>query len=274
MLRLSINEMTTFRWSFEEDVHRYAAAGISGIGVWRQKLSDFGEEKGVELIREKDLAVSSLLWAGGFTGSDGRSFQESVADAQEAIRLAAALQASCLTVYSGARGGHTNNHARRLFKTALKEIAPIAAEFGVTLAIEPMRVGYASEWTFLTSVPETLALIGELASPHLKVALDTYQFGWEPSVLESLSSWAPHIAIVQLGDTREMPQAEPSRCRLGEGIVPLAKMLEQLACAGYAGYFEVKLLGEDVEAYSYDELVAHSKQTLDSWSRSAERCER
>ena len=47
MSRLSINELTTYRWSFEEDVTRYKAAGIAGIGVWRQKLADFGEEKGV-----------------------------------------------------------------------------------------------------------------------------------------------------------------------------------------------------------------------------------
>ena len=51
MDRVSISEVTTYRWSFEEDVQNYVGAGISGIGVWRQKLSDFGEEKGVELIQ-------------------------------------------------------------------------------------------------------------------------------------------------------------------------------------------------------------------------------
>ena len=75
MPRLSINEITTYRWSFEDDVARYAAAGIPAIGVWRQKLSDYGEEKGVELLADSPLAVSNLLWAGGFTGSDGRSYR-------------------------------------------------------------------------------------------------------------------------------------------------------------------------------------------------------
>ena len=42
MAMLSMNETTTFRWSFEEDVARYAAAGIPAMGVWRQKLSDCG----------------------------------------------------------------------------------------------------------------------------------------------------------------------------------------------------------------------------------------
>ena len=78
MVRFCMNEMTTYRWSFEEDVQHYSAAGIGGISVWRQKLSDYGEEKGIELLREFRLDVASVLWAGGFTGSDGRSYKESI----------------------------------------------------------------------------------------------------------------------------------------------------------------------------------------------------
>src|ERR1041385_2445400 len=122
MAGLSINEMTTYRWSFEEDVLNYRAAGVGAIGVWRQKLADFGEEKGIELLAESRLEVSNLLWAGGFTGSDGHSYRESIKDAVEAIRLAAALKAGCLVIYSGGRNGHTQNHARRLFVTALREL--------------------------------------------------------------------------------------------------------------------------------------------------------
>ena len=73
MSLLSISELTTYRWSFEEDVRNYSAAGFRAIGVWRQKLSDFGEERGLALLHDSGLEVSSLLWAGGFTGSDGHS---------------------------------------------------------------------------------------------------------------------------------------------------------------------------------------------------------
>ena len=147
MARISMNELTTYRWSFEEDVQNYARAGIQALSVWRQKLSDFGEEKGVELITECGLSVSSLMWAGGFTGSDGRSHKESVDDAHEAIKVASELKADCLIVYSGNRAGHTHNHARRLLNSALKELLPHAGEAGVTLAIEPMHEGCAREWT-------------------------------------------------------------------------------------------------------------------------------
>ena len=122
MGRLACSELTTFRWSFEEDLENYANAGISGLGIWRQKLADYGEERGAELVAESGLAVSSLQWAGGFTGSDGRSHRESLDDARESIRLAAELRAGCLIVHSGSRGAHTFNHARRLFRQAIDKL--------------------------------------------------------------------------------------------------------------------------------------------------------
>ncbi|MEZ6111804.1 MAG: hypothetical protein R3C99_12420 [Pirellulaceae bacterium] len=63
MARFAVNEMTTFRWTFEEDVQSYLQAGIRALGVWRQKLSDIGEEKGAELLAES---------CRGFGASHGR----------------------------------------------------------------------------------------------------------------------------------------------------------------------------------------------------------
>ncbi len=102
MARLSINEMTTYRWPFETDVARLAIARGVGDCAWRQKIADCGEEKALRLLAEHQLAVSNLLWAGGFTGSDGCSYQDSLEDAAEAIRLGrGAPRAGCLVVYTG-----------------------------------------------------------------------------------------------------------------------------------------------------------------------------
>ena len=59
-------------------------------------------------------------------------------------------------VYSGARAGHTYNHARRLFKDALVELAPLAAELDVSLAVEPMHPACAAEFTFLHTVDDVV----------------------------------------------------------------------------------------------------------------------
>lgn len=263
MKRLAINEVTTFRWSFDQDVRNYAATGIEGIGIWRQKLSDFGEEKGIELVRESGLRVSSLLWAGGFTGSDGRTYKESVHDGREAVRLAGALAADCLIIYTGARGGHTHNHARRLIKNALSELAPLAGECGVTLAVEPMHIGCAAEWTFLTNIGETLELLDAIDSPYLKFVFDTYHLGHSAGTLERLPQLVPRIGMVQLGDATQPPNGEQSRVPIGMGIIPIAEMVRSLRGAGYDGFFEVELLGEEIEAADYNLLLAQAMQSLD-----------
>lgn len=48
--KLSISELTTRHWTFEEDVRHYAALGFDGIGVWMDKLVDYGLERGIEIL--------------------------------------------------------------------------------------------------------------------------------------------------------------------------------------------------------------------------------
>lgn len=270
MAKLAVNELTTYRWSFEDDVHRYAQAKVPAIGIWRQKLSDFGEQRGIELLADSGLAVSSLSWAGGFTGSDGRSHFESVADASQAIQLAAQLHAPCLVVHSGARGVHTLNHAKRLLRMALEKLLPQAEEHGVALAIEPMPRDTGSEWTFLHSLAGTQALFAEFPSAALRMVLDTYHWGHDPELIDQLALLAPHLALVQLSDARQLPTHEPNRTPLGCGVLPLEKLIAGLVAAGYDGYFEVELMGEEIERTDYDQLIAQSRASFGQWTATAE----
>lgn len=260
MASLSVSETTTFRWSFEEDVHRYHAAGIPAIGVWRQKLSDFGEEKGAELIADCGLQVSHLFWAGGFTGTDGRSYKASLDDAGEALRTASTLKTSCLIVYSGARGTHTFNHARRLFRDALKELVPLAKELGVYLGVEPMHPGCAGDFTFVTDLEEFFRLLDAVADEQVKLVFDIYHLGLLPDILSQIPRLAPHVILVQLGDAKRPPDGETNRCLLGEGVIPLKDIIQALRDAGYDGFFDVELIGEDVEHCDYPQLLDHAKK--------------
>ncbi len=259
-----MNEMTTYRWSFEEDVAEYQAAGYPAIGVWRQKLSDYGDARGVELLAESGLKVSNLLWAGGFTGSDGRTFRESVEDAVEAIQLAASTCAGCLVLYTGARAGHTHRHARRLIVDALRELAPLAAESRVPLAIEPMHRGCAGEWTFLTSLDDACQLLDAVPSPYVQLALDTYHMGDDSAVLSRIEQFASRIAIVHLGDWKQPPEREQNRSLLGEGVLPLREIVAALNSAGYRGYFDVELMGEEIETADYRQILRQSREAYEA----------
>ena len=263
MVRFSMNELTTFRWSLEEDVTHYLDAGIGAMGVSRWKLSDLGEEKGIELLAEAGMAVSNLLWSGGFTGSEGHSFDHAVGDACQAVELAAALRAECLVIYSGARAGHTNKHARRLLVEGLRHVEPFAAEHGVTLAVEPMHRACAGAATFLHGLDDVLEILDLVPSPYVKLVFDTFQLGHERDVAARLADIVDRIAIVHLADSRRPPCVEANRCRLGDGRVPLEAILSTLAAAGYEGYCDVELMGEEIESSDYVDLLHHSKQAFE-----------
>jgi sugar phosphate isomerase/epimerase len=259
MTLLSMNEITTFRWSLDEDVENYQAAGYQAIGVWRQKLIDGDEDQVIDLLAGSGLRVSNLAWAGGFTGSDGRTLAESVDDAAEALRLAAALDAGCLVIYAGGRNNHTFRHAGRLLRAALDELLPLAEAVEVPLAIEPMHPACAADWSFLTDLGSVTTLIDEYRSPCLKLAYDIYHFPLGVGQTHLLARLAPHLGIVHLADRRVSPNVEQERCPLGCGRLPLAHIITTLQEAGYTGAFDVKLMGPEMDQRDYWTLLEQSQ---------------
>ena len=270
MARLAISELTTLRWSFEEDVEHYQAAGATAIGVWRPKLTDVGEASGAKLLAGAGLSVSSLQWAGGFTGSSGLSYEDSLVDARQAICTAERLGAGCLIIHSGARGVHIATHARRLFCQALEKLLPLAEERGVKLALEPMSGPCGGEFTFVNCLDKSLELLDEIKSPALGIALDTYHWAHQPLLFDRLPELVPHLALVQLADARQPPSLEENRCRLGQGKLPLQRLLHELRAGGYDGDFEIELVGEDIGVANYSDVVAHSVHTFRAWMSEAE----
>lgn len=264
MPRLSCNQLSTFRWSLDEDLYHYRKAGFEAIGLWRRKLVDFGIERALELLHESGLSVASLTWAGGFTGIDGRTFDDSLRDACDAIRLAAEVAADNLILFTGGRNGHTNRHSERLLAAALDGLLPLAEAMGVTLAVKPMHPACSAEWSFLTSLEETAELVERWASPRLKMVYDTYQFPLMGGSSAALEQIVPHVSLVQLADARTPHSIDLDRCPLGEGRLPVAETVQALNAAGYTGYFDAELLGPSVEAIDYATLLEHTRQAYDA----------
>jgi sugar phosphate isomerase/epimerase len=202
------------------------------------------------------------MWAGGFTGSDGRALEECIDDALHALRLAAAVRAGCLVVYTGGRNNHTLRHAGRLFRIALDELLPLAEAIEVPIAIEPMHAACGADWTFLTDLAPIIELIEEYQSPYLKLAVDTYHLPANGSQNRLLRRAAPHLAVVHLGDRRLPPTAEHERCPLGSGLLPLSEIVMTLQDAGYAGWYDVKLLGSEIETSDYWSLLEESQASF------------
>lgn len=264
MPRLSINQLTTYRWTFEEDLHYAKRTGYDAVGLWRRKLSDFGEERALELLEESGLEVSCLNWAGGFTGGDGRSSDESIADGLTAVWQAAAVRANCLIVYAGGRNNHIDRHATRLLRLALDELLVVAELAGVVLAIKPMHAKCAREWSFQTDLEDTLELVAGYDTPHLRIVYDNYQF---PRIDQSpalLAELLPYLALVQLGDARQPHSIDQQRCPLGKGNLGVCETVRAFQAAGYRGYFDIELMGDEIEAShsNYEPLLRQAQELI------------
>lgn len=263
MNTVAISQLSTLRWSIEEDAKAYSQRGFGGIGIFRPKLEDFGLDRTIELLAECSLSTTSLSWVGGFTGSDGRKFQDAVEDAKCAVRDAANLQADTLIVLAGGRNNHIRKHAHRTLCEALHEISMVAEDFGVRLSIEPIHPGCGDEWSFVNDLQSTLDIIEEVDSEQLGIVLDTYHVGMDEEVVGWLPDVIPHLHLVQLGDAKHSPLGEMNRCLLGEGCVPLTEIFDMLRAHHYGGPFEVELIGEDVEEVSYEDLLDHTREYID-----------
>lgn len=265
--KLSLNEVTTLRWSFCEDVTAYRDAGIEAIGVWKQKLTEYGEERGVELIRESGLDVSSLSWIGGFTGSNGYSLEEAMDDARETIRIAAQLNTNSVTVVSGSRAGHTFNHARELLVGALISLGDEAARHNTSLALQPMHPIFSQNWTFLDTLDDTLDILDCCQHPAVKLAFNVYHLWREPHLLERIPEIASRVSTVQLSDWQGSPRNQNDRCLPGEGVIPLAEITQAFADSGYDGFFEIDVWSEKVWESDYRDLISDCRSRFENLCR-------
>ncbi len=263
MPKMSMNEVTTFRWSFIEDVTAFSKAGLDGIGVWRNKIAEFGEERAAELLQEYELPVSSLSWAGGFTGTHGYSYREMVDDARDAIRLAGDLRAACLVLISGGRNGHTVNHRRRLLCEALTELGDLAAEHQVELALQPVREDLCGHWSFLSSIDQVMDILDACDHPYVGMAFDTFHLAGETDLVSRIGSILPYVTTVQLTDAGPAPQSLTEQVMLGDGRLPLAGIVDAFERGGYDGFFDVAIWSERLWQSDYDRVLNRCRARFD-----------
>ncbi|MBM4022225.1 MAG: sugar phosphate isomerase/epimerase [Planctomycetes bacterium] len=268
MFEIAISQMMTPRWELAREVDQVARHGFDAISVWRPKVSDVGVDEAAAKIASAGLRVASVQWAGGFTGGDGRSFDDSVADALEAIEMAEGLGAATVVVHSGCRGGHTGSHARRLLGQALEVLAPSARRAGVVLAFEPMQPAAATGCSFIVRLAEAVDVIEQFDDPCVRLTLDLWHWADDPVIQELLPRLARLTASVQVADRVGPASATGDRLPAGHGRLPLEQVVGELVAHGYDGGLEFDPVGETVEILGYDGVLAETRIVAASWAAS------
>ncbi|HVW02911.1 MAG TPA: sugar phosphate isomerase/epimerase family protein [Planctomycetaceae bacterium] len=262
--RLALHETTTYRWSLDEDAHACRAAGINGIGLWRTKLDDFGDERAADLLEELNLAPVSLGWAGGFTDPRECSFEDALADAFEALRQASLVGAKVLLIAPGARAGHTWNHAVEVVCDALRHLGDIAGIYGVHVAVQPALARFGSNCTFLDTLDRALDLLAICDHSCVGLNLDLFHLGHDPLLCARIPEFVKFVKTVQLCDAPARLNSEHDRLRPGEGALPLPEIVQSLESAGYTGFYELQIHSEQIWAGDYQPVLEQCRAQFDA----------
>ncbi|MCA9015201.1 MAG: sugar phosphate isomerase/epimerase [Planctomycetaceae bacterium] len=246
--RISVNQITTYHWSFKESLLGLLASGIPAIGLWNRKILDLEPAQAAELIIDSGIRVSTISLAGGFTGCNEYSFEDAISDAIQLIQFGGQVNAAAIQVASGPRAGHTLNHARDLTIDALKRLGDVAAAHDTKLALKTMPLPLARSWTFLNSLHSTLEIIDACRHPAVGILVDPGQLQHEEKIQALLPEIISLVTAVQISDFD--PDTATRDSFTGY------EMIEFINAAGYQGFFDLEIWSEQVWQSDYPNLLA------------------
>ena len=180
-----------------------------------------------------------------FTLDDESAWPAERAALSRTLELAHEIRAPAILAVTGPAGSlRTWEQALAAFTAAYQPLADRAAALGVRVCVEQTNV-LRQDVSFVSTLPD-LALLAEASG--VSVCLDMFWSWRERALTASLRACGPHVGLVQLADAVPTSVSMPDRVVPGDGVVPLGWLVEQVAAAGYRGYFDVELLGPRIDA--------------------------
>lgn len=253
----SLNEITTRTWAFERDVELCVAAGVPAIGLTLEKIDAVGIDAAARVLRAAGLAAACLQTAGRFSLGAPASLPAEIESARHRIAQAAVVRASCLVLFTGNDPRQSWEENLPAFRGVLDALLPFAAEQRVRLAIEPSHA-LRVETSFLHSFGDALDVADMVDSPWLGVVLEVNNAWIERGLYDNIAGRAQRIALVQVSDFRIGTRCTPERVVPGDGDIPLRRILHAVHAAGYRGYYDIELVGPEIEREGYGSAVARA----------------
>jgi sugar phosphate isomerase/epimerase len=148
-------------------------------------------------------------------------------------------------------------------KSALTQLVPVAADYGVKLAMEPMLTRNAASWTYLERLEDSFELMERFPAQSVGWVFDLYHFGFDAELFETLENRIQRLLLVQLSDrklvleknARSRQGHDSFRLPLGKGEAPIEAWLGKLQGLGYAGKYELEVHGSCVKDLDYFSLL-------------------
>ncbi len=256
LARLSLNQMTTERWSVQAAVEGCARAGIPAIGLWRHKVAETGLRESARLVRDAGLEVSSLCRGGMFPAATVAERRQRIDDNRRAIDEAAELGTDVLVLVCGPAPDRDIAAARTMVAEAIGELVPYAAERGVKLGIEPLHPMFAAERSVVLTLRQANDLAERFPLGQVGVVVDVYHVWWDPEVYQQIDRAAGRILGFHVNDWLvPTPDLLLGRGMMGDGVIELRRLRVAVESAGYSGPIEVEIFNQAIWNTPADEVL-------------------
>lgn len=260
--RLSLNQKTTNHWSVAEAARGCSRAGLSWIGLWRDKVAETGLKESARIISEEGLRVSSLCRGGMFPAETAAQRQANLDDNRRAVEEAAALGTEVLVLVCGSAPDRDLDSARGTVVDGIERLAPYAAEMGVTLGIEPFHPALLTERSIIVTLAQSLDIAERFSPSEVGVVVDVYHVFWDPELYCQIGRASGRILGLHVNDwitSTKDPLLE--RGMMGDGVIELRRIRTAVESAGYYGPIEVEIFNPRIWSLPGDEVLAKMKES-------------
>jgi hydroxypyruvate isomerase len=229
---------------FTDRIRQTAALGFPAVEMWDYAGKD------LDAIRntcDELGTVMTQFTAWGFNPgmNDPANHNDFEKKIRESCGIAKKLNCTLATVVGGDdQPGMTGEEMHKNMITALKRVAPIVEDNGLTLILEPMNIRVDHKGHSLYGSGPATMICREVDSPNVKINWDLYHMHiTEGDLCGHMREGFDQIGYLQLAD-------HPGRNEPGTGEIHYPRVLKEAYDLGYRGYvgLECRPLGDHIEA--------------------------
>jgi sugar phosphate isomerase/epimerase len=256
--RVSVSAICTFDWSLEEDLAFYAEHGITNVGISLVKLERHGWADGAARVRDAGLRVTNLIGLGPFHLADPDQWSRQRDRLLHALEAGVTVDAECLVVTTGPAGPLSWEAAADALEEALAPVLGEARDRSLPFALEHTNT-LRDDGGFVHTQADVVDLARRL---DVGVCMEINACWAERDLGSTIAAAMDRIRLVQVSDFAVGTLSTPNRLVPGDGDIPLARILGQVLDAGYAGCFDLELIGPAIESEGYATAVPRAVDRL------------
>jgi sugar phosphate isomerase/epimerase len=238
--------MCTYPWAFADELAIWDELGVRQVGVSTVKLDAYGRDRAVTALQERSMTVTTITTR-HFDLSNSSTWAQTQGQVIDAIDLASVV-GGCVYLTPGRRDGRSFDELTASLSEAIAPCAAHSRKRNIRLAIEP---SLRTDVSFVHRLADGLDVA---IQANIDVIADLGNCWMERDYEDTVRRAGRRIAVVQFADAVFGSADRPppgGRAVPGDGDLPIDDFIRATVAAGYAGPYELEMVGPLIEREGY-----------------------